>query len=536
MRLNWQVLWKTHFFVILTMAIICLGFFLRGYAFNTVPATLYWDEVAMLVDARFIAETGRDLHNNLWLQPLFISYGDFKLPVYIWLTALASMLIESDAAVRVPNLLAGIGSLIVTAYLAVSLTKKDFDIREKFSIEEKLLFLATLLVQAISPWAIHFSRTGFEAFMSQFLLSLSALIIINSRRRPLLLGLGVLFGSLATYTYFSTRFVWPVVIIALWFIRFFTLPPLFQLKNLRGLQAFVFTTVRMNWLSLIQLLLCLGFFALSLVPMQRSEYYAQSQQFRLSTSSVLNPTEQVATSNYYTELGGTNAMSRIFFHRWVFLGRDLIANYADHLNLKYLFFTSESNLRHSTGQHGLFLFTAAPFFFWGIYHLSKRKRSLGIVLILWWLIALLPASVPLETPHALRSLNALTPLSIIIGFGLAQAYQYWQNPLIRGGITVILLAHTAVFMHYYIVVYQPLSAEFWQKNARVLTEQVLSERVGSELVTVKRIEGMLYLWFLAYGEYDTHTIQMLPKPHYQLTELEGITFSEQTETRIKYHR
>mgnify|MGYP003988032779 FL=1 len=72
------------FFLILLLAI-----FLRFYKLGQVPVSLYWDEAAILLDAKVVSQTGRDVHGNPWLQVLFPSYGDFKLPTYIWLAALS---------------------------------------------------------------------------------------------------------------------------------------------------------------------------------------------------------------------------------------------------------------------------------------------------------------------------------------------------------------------------------------------------------------------------------------------------------------
>ncbi|MCD8527481.1 hypothetical protein LRY65_04750 [Candidatus Woesebacteria bacterium] len=100
-RLAWlrqHGFWLTLFFLV-TLAVL-----LRSIGFGQVPVSLYWDEMAIWNDARSIATTGLDLHGRSWFQPLFISYGDYKLPVYIWFVSFVSRFVDSAAlAVRLPS-------------------------------------------------------------------------------------------------------------------------------------------------------------------------------------------------------------------------------------------------------------------------------------------------------------------------------------------------------------------------------------------------------------------------------------------------
>jgi hypothetical protein len=54
--------------------------FIRAWQLGSIPVSLYWDEVAMLADARVVAETGKDIHGLPTTHFIFPSYGDYKLP------------------------------------------------------------------------------------------------------------------------------------------------------------------------------------------------------------------------------------------------------------------------------------------------------------------------------------------------------------------------------------------------------------------------------------------------------------------------
>jgi hypothetical protein len=92
--------------------------------------------------------------------------------------------------------------------------------------------------------------------------------------------------------------------------------------------------------------------------------------------------------------------------------RELLQNYADHFNLEFLVVSGDPNLRHGTGQIVIFWWPLPAL--WAVIG-GQPKTSLFFGHGFWWLAVLLPATVPETTPHALRSLNALLPISILIG-------------------------------------------------------------------------------------------------------------------------
>jgi 4-amino-4-deoxy-L-arabinose transferase-like glycosyltransferase len=141
---------STQRFFLAAFVILFFGIAIRFFKLGQVPVSLYWDEAAILVDAKSIAETGRDMHNRPWFQVIFPSYGDYKLPVYIWLASLAVKLFGVSAfAVRMPSFVAGCLTMVVGALLA----KKLFELESKSMSKNKLIALSTLFVIAVSPWS-----------------------------------------------------------------------------------------------------------------------------------------------------------------------------------------------------------------------------------------------------------------------------------------------------------------------------------------------------------------------------------------------
>lgn len=463
--------------------IVILGAAVRLYKLGEVPVSLYWDEVAMLADAKAIAATGRDLHGNSWLQAIFPSYGDYKLPVYIWLASVSVRFFGiSEWALRFPSALVGIGTMVLAGFIARELF---YSFQKK---EKDVLFLLAVAVTAFAPWSIFFSRTGFEAHVGQFFLAGSVWCAL-AMRHNWRWGVGAaLLGAAATYSYFSVQFVWPGVFLATIFL--FTWPKRHRL---------------VKWVILSVLLPLVGYWLL-LQPLLRSPLAEASRQFRLSTVSVVNMADWPVVANQYRLLAGNMWWDKALYHPVVLQGRELLKNYADFISFDFLFLTGDSNLRHGTGRHGLFLWVMAPFFLYGWYSLFPKYWKQAALLCIWWIAALLPAAVPETTPHALRSLNALMPLVLVMSWGSWQAWKAWQESSLHGiwkagialAVSGLCLISFAGWLQYYWQVYPFRSAQSWQAGYRELADAIWQLQETEENILLRPSDDRFYLWLLAY--------------------------------------
>ncbi len=490
-------MWKKPW--ILVASIVMLGLVVRAYLLFFSPLPLYWDEVAMLIDARSVIETGRDLHGGNWLQPLYPSYGDFKLPVYILTTAMTMLLVGTqDWVVRVPSLLAGVGTIIVAAAVGKEIADKVY----KKANYVSFAMVATGLIMAFSPWSLHFSRVGFEAHLAQFLVSCSIWLLLRNDGLYKKTVLAALLGVLATYTYFSVRFVWPVVAATAFVL--FEFPDKLRSVGLRR-----------SFRAIAPLVMMLTLYAVLLIPLYRSEYYEQSSQLRYSTSSVLNSTDYALQSNELREQAGNHWYTRFLFHRNILLIRAFGTNVSQNISANFLFISGDNNLRHGTAQHGLFVTPLLLVFAVGWFYLVKKHPKAGILLVTWWLAAVVPASVPHEVPHALRSLNALVPLVVVMGFGYTELLRLAVESRFRIVATTGMALYTGVilfvsaeFLTYYSVLYPKTAYTAWQGGYR---EQIAEYQVSEK----KHPDDRFFLWQWAYGDLTSEHIQSLPKEQFR---------------------
>ena len=516
------LVFKTKWLYFLLAGLALLTIFVRFYQFGRVPTSLYWDEMAIWNDAQSISQTGRDMHNHSWMQPLFISYGDYKLPFYIWLTSLVSLITDNAfVGARLVSSLAGLSMIVGVYFLGKRLSSS------------KITALLCAISLATLPWSIHFSRLGFEghlaaAFLLWSLVGLFYLrdyqiFIANDDRantinfvKLMFIYAGVLITAIAGfYSYYSFRFVWPVltlVVTSLWWSR---------LKH--------------HWLGL----LLTGLFWLGATwPMFNADFYQASNQFRLSTNNILNQPDIPIQVNWWRENLGNSPIARLLYNRLTFFAKELWWQTLNFFDPTYLFLTGDKNLRHGSGFFGLTWFFSLPLLIWGIISSWRHdKRTLGF-LGAWWLIGILPAAVPLETPHALRSLNALPVIPLFMAIGGVNLYKVLSGSLLSLGklgvvqlnkvvvlvIGFLILVEFLMGYYHYFSTYSRTSALDWQEGYHQLATYLSQNHNQFSAIGVNIGDDRFFLYYQPLSELDWNQIQQLPSDGFKRRQIENIYF------------
>jgi 4-amino-4-deoxy-L-arabinose transferase-like glycosyltransferase len=282
--------WKRRLILIL---VVVLG--VRLVLFLSQNISYYWDETAMIVAAQSVLQSGSDLHGNPWWQVVYPSYGDYKLPVYIWsVTGLMKIFGPAWWVVRLPSFLAGLGSVGVAGWLAWLLMGDD-----RRAGKSWVLWVTAIL--GFAPWSLHFSQVGFEGHLGQMVVGLAAAVqlwgVRQSRQQPrLLASIGAAaIAAIAVYTYYSVRFVWPVLFLSIVFL--YQVLPIFrsQLATRSWLLAFKQTLRRSGLVLLVGGLVFGGM----LWPLQASSAAPAMTQLRLSTDSSVTQDKAVRSNNHW---------------------------------------------------------------------------------------------------------------------------------------------------------------------------------------------------------------------------------------------
>lgn len=441
--------------------ILFVASFLILFQIDRNPPGLYIDEVSIGQNAYKILTTGKDEYGvayPLW----FKSFGDYKMPVYIYSVAGAMALFgKNEFAVRFPSAVSGIASIVVVYLLVKNLLVLD---KMLSSVYKKSLPLLSALLLAISSWHIHFSRGGFEVNMGVFFYLLGALLFVLfvKEKRPLYLYSGVAFFLLSMYTYHSFRVAAPLTVLV----------------------SFGFFYWKFRKLRNSIVIACI-IFALGIVPIV---------QFSLTKEGA----ERFAQTSAFSEYKVNSPFEKLAVYPMIYL-----KNFFSFFSLNFLFSNGDGNGRHQIASFGLFYLWEFIFFLFGIYTLAVKKKSyLFYVIVGIILVAVLPAALSRPSPHSLRPLLMVVPFIVLIAIGLLSflsVVKKYAKPAVFVILIVGLLELTYA-AHFYTQHYPKVNLLDWGAGYKdvVLESATFKDRYPKIFIDSKLSDIQTYYDF--YGE------------------------------------
>lgn len=474
---------KQRVFLILFTLILVAGAWLRLAGITQFPPSLYWEEVALGYDAYSILETGKDHHGHSFPIVAFESFGDWKPSLYFYaLVPFIKLFGLTELAVRLPSALSGIAIVIGVGVLARQFAQKK---------NKNILQLIVMGVTAISPWAVQFSRAGWEVNLATALILWGVVLFmkgLNGKRQQIwFLISSVILLSLSMYAYHAARMIAPLLGLGL--------AILWLRKN------------RKNWSQLfipsLVALILVGPLILSLGKSQTTQRFAETSIFSDSTI--------IQESNSRIERAGHTFLSRIIYHRYLLFGREILVNFFDHFQADFLFVSGDNNPRHSTQYTGTFYYLESIFLILGAYALFSRKIKYRWFLLWWLVIGVLPAALTKTTPHALRILPTLPVWMVLIGLGIEESLELFKKyrKLLIILILSVYLIELTMFWQFYAKVYPGLYAHEWQFGYKeeMLEIEAQRQKNPDEIMTVSREKGRpaMYYWF--YTQTDPREVQ-----------------------------
>ncbi len=201
------------------VGILLIATFLRFFQLAQVPAGMTWDEAAIGYNGYSVIKT----HYDEWLEQFpisFKSFGDYKPPLAIYLTGLFTALLDLNLWVlRLPFALAGVLAVLGM----IKLTQELLEItRAQTKLNSSLISLIAGLMLAVSPWHLHFSRTGFESGLALTLIIWGFYFLVKYLKKVHIVSLkeqlrnllpAVTLLSASFYTYHSTKIVLPLLVV-----------------------------------------------------------------------------------------------------------------------------------------------------------------------------------------------------------------------------------------------------------------------------------------------------------------------------------
>lgn len=464
---------KKHYLFTFLLILTIVSFFLRFYKLNLIPPGPEWDEASVGYNAYSIAQTGRDEWGNK-LPLIFPAFGDYKNPLYIYLTAGVIKLFGLNIiTTRFINALAGSLLPLILFFIAKILFNSNF------------IAILTAIFVTFSPLGIFFSRIAGDGIMlSSFLIVLgifSELYFIK-KMGSFYFYLSIIFFTLSMFSYNLARIVNPLFILVIFFINFFYLKV--------DKRSFI-----------LPIIIC--FFSFLII-------YNQSKSGAFSRIKYVGMFGEkkglVLEINEYREHDKNSLISRLSHNKLTFFSLTLLNNYISHFSSDFLV-----NFKEQTGVAESFYpplyIIMVPFYYFGLILLivnllkNKQKPMEKIILFIWILLSPIPSMITEGAPSSKRYLASLGTQELISAYAI---YFFYQNlkeknfrirTLIFGFLLLIYIFNIFSFLRFFYIFYPQKYGYIYAKRENKICKIIKNSYNNYDyFIYSRKIDGVPYIF------------------------------------------
>lgn len=481
---------------ILLGAIVILATLIRLYNIDKVPASPDWDEAALGYNAYSILQTGRDEYGKVF--PVVLeSFDDYKPAFYAYAVIPFIKLFDlSVLSVRLPSAIFGILTVFAVFFLVRELFQKDFYLG-KIPIKRNNLALLTSFFLAISPWHIQFSRVGFEAQVGLAFNIFALLFFLKALKNKYFLPVSFFFAAVNIYVYQSEKVYTPLLFIVLFAVFF---------KEL--------VKIPKRWI--------VGALAIGIIVVLPMALFIFTNPHSLSRAkgvSVFSDTEKLLSSNtekINRDMLRNDKIGILLDNRRSEYVKAFISGYISHFEPNWLFYQGDV-ARHHAPFMGLLYIWTLPFILIGLYILlfSSTLLKTKWFIVLYALIAPIPASITIDVPHAVRTINFIPFYEILTSIGvLYLAIWIFQINQKLAGIKVayfiytlsliIILLNICYYFNQYFIQQNYFDSKYWQYGWKDAINYTVKEGKRFDHIVVSNVAPLdqSYVFFLFYTKYD----------------------------------
>ena len=465
----------------LLFAVFFLAAALRLLSLSYSPPALNWDEVSHGYNAYSILKTGRDEWGNLLPLSNFRAYGDYTLPLNLYLTIpFIAAFGLNEFSIRLPHAILGALTAVAAYWLCWGLTKS-----------KKISLLGAILV-AIEPWGLFLSRFVVQSNLSVFFLSASLAAFFNRHKNAYLLPLSLFFLGLTLYSYHTTRIVAPVLLIAGFLIYKKSIWEIFQ-KYPRT--------------KLLSVAILLVFFVPLPFLLSKPEATARSRFTFIINEGAISKIIELRQQSKLPD-----ALNRLVYNKPTYFISQFAGNYVDYFSPKFLFTEGGTQYQFSVPGKGLLYPAGLVFFYLGLYS-TLRKAVKGEkdyrFLLAWLLVSPIPASITTEANAVVRA-TAMLPLPMILtAMGFSVAAKWLKEKLKLNSslpLYVIYLIVLTIFAGSYLRVYfSSYRRDYswsWQYGYKQVVEYARDNYQKYDKIIVTKKYGEPHEFFLFFWPWD----------------------------------
>jgi len=480
--------------------------FLRFYRLSDFPVSLNWDEVSHGYNAYSLLQTGKDEWGN-FLPLIFRAFGDYKLPVYIYLTIFPVLIFGLNAfAVRFVSALAGTLA-IPGIYLLTNSLFPDKNI----TICKLRLNLGHLsaLVLTFMPWHFFISRPALEANLSLTLIIFGFFFLHRGLKDRKSLIFSSLLLGLSLHTYNTARVFVPALLLV--FIFLFRKQIKFSgssnnsENNVIPAQAGIYANFRLNKVMIVSSVLFLSFFALVLYQVVSGTGTARYSKLKILTD---NAVYRIGQSRLSSKL--PQPLPVLIHNRPVYFATTVLSNYLGYFSPKFLYQWQGAQTQFAIPIKNLLSLPVTILGIVGlVYLLIKRNRS-GSFILFWLLLSPLAASLTADPPQALRPNPFIPSIAILAGLGiylLVEKSRLLFKTVVLASVTVSLI----LSLHFYLVDYYGDYAHYysdsWQYGYKQVFEFLNHNDLQYDKVIFTKKYGEPHIFYAFYNKLNPSILQ-----------------------------
>lgn len=453
------------------VAILWIAFLLRIWQITTNPPEFFEDELSGAVSAWSIVTTGHDVERTV--LPFLVTRLELKQPLYFFATVpFQAVLGHGVLAARLPAVLFGVLSTGLVAGFAARLTGRV------------MAGLVAAALFAVSPWAIHYARAGWEpAAVLPFTIGGMWLLWSGLRdHRPRLTVAAAVVFAVGAYSYHPALLMHVV------------LAGLVTLVNVRGLRRPELVSLGIGA-------------AIALVILIPYGLAAQDPLFFQRTRAI----------SVFQDGVNLNAFATAWQHYWA------------SWDPGFLLGGNAPNPRINPGP--AVLVATVPFLIVGLDRLAHRRSAEDWLVLGWLVLGPLPTALTSDQtmPSLARSIFALPPLMIVMAVGALRladwltaraAPRVRQNarsavrPLVVTALGAMVVVNTIFWSFYYFGEYPSRSASWWGSGTAAAFALVNKDvPAGATLcIATNDVSGFTY---------PQHLALYLPNPPFTVLESLG---------------
>lgn len=452
-----------------------IAFFLRFYKLSEIPPGPEWDEASVGYNAYSIAQTGKDEWGNK-LPLIFPAFGDFKNPLYIYLTApFVKFFGLNIITTRFINTLTG--SLLVLVWFGIAY----------FLFKNKAIVLLTSFFLAVSPLGIFFSRIAGDGIMlSVFLIGLGVLLelyFLKTKKTYFFIA-SIFVLILSMFSYNLGRIVSPLLIGTIFCINFF--------QSKINKKIFI-----------LPIVICLiGFY----IILQQSKISLSS---RIKYVGIFGADKGVVLQiNEYRDHDKNNFVSKALHNKLTFFLITISSNYLSHFSSNFLV-NMKTDIPVSESHYPPLQFVMLPFYYIGIlltikYLFSKTKlnRAYLLIILTLFFIAPLPSTITEGAPSGKRNLAQLGLFELFVSIGFVWIWEMiktlknkYLSYLISASLIVLLTINIAYYLYFFFFKYpEKYGFMYARKEAKICEVVKRNYSQYDYFIFSRKIDGVPYIF------------------------------------------